>query len=96
MWTDVKKNEENSFSQFQEYEAQTKSSSSPPTGMAKLERENIETEHEVLVALDKKFKDSAGNGNGGSSSFNSGCPGGSGGDVGPIYDVVLFHDKQSW
>ena len=47
-------------------------------GMAKLSKENAEAELEVLSMLDKKFKETNGN-----------C-----GDVGPIYDVVLFKDDK--
>ena len=45
--------------------------------MAKLAKENVEAEHELLVSLDKKFKEN-------------------GGDPGPVYDVVLVQDGDSW
>ena len=62
--------------------------------MSKLNKENAESEHELLTLLEKKFKDvcvsNGGGGGGGSSSFTS-CTlegGGAGGngfsDVGPV------------
>ena len=65
------------FTALQTNAAAEKDLPNPPTGLAKLAKENVEAEHELLVSLDKKFKEN-------------------GGDPGPVYDVVLVQDGDSW
>ena len=62
---------------FQAYESANSGESIPATGLAKLAKEDVEAELELLTSYEKKFKESNG-------------------DLGPIYDIVLFHDGDTW
>jgi tripeptidyl-peptidase-2 len=50
--------------------------------MAKMRKENGDAELDALSTIDKKFRDSNGNG--------------PGGDPGPVYDVVMHHTGDHW